>query len=99
MLGKLNTGESAEITIPSLKNEMFEKLTNMLLEGTGAKMAIQGNYNEALTGQYITNADKKTPTVFIVNKYKPAVQDINKAVKHWNDMLVKNVLDHKELVQ
>ena len=92
-LRKLGPGEETIVTIPGLKNENkieYMNLKNLLNEG--ALQAIKGNYNEALTCQYLYKNDGKKG-VEITTKYKPIKSEVDNIVKKW-DKDLKNAVDN-----
>ena len=84
-------GEEYEITIPAqdvkLKDTPLEED-----EDIGGIAAVKGNYNEALTIDYINKEDNKPYSgVEISDKHRKYKKDIIVAVKKWKTALVKKV--------
>mgnify|MGYP003121055243 CR=1 FL=1 len=89
---KLEPGEETVITIPALKTENRIEYMNLKdLLNEGALQSIKGNYNEALTCQYIYNQDGKKG-VGITPKYSSYKSEVNNIVKKW-DKDLKNAVD------
>jgi hypothetical protein len=61
----------------------------------GALEAIKGNYNEALTCQYLYNYDGK-PGVEITAEYQPMKSEIDNVVKKWDTDLKNAVTNYKQ---
>jgi len=92
-LRKLGPGEETIVTIPGLKNENKIEYMNLKdLLNEGALQAIKGNYNEALTCQYLYKNDGKKG-VEITTKYKPIKSEVDNIVKKW-DKDLKNAVDN-----
>jgi hypothetical protein len=90
----LNPGEETIITIPALKTEhKIEYMNQKALLNEGALAAIKGNYNEALTCQYVLDQDGKKG-VEITPKYNKYRSQINTTVSKW-DQDLKNAAGTK----
>ena len=80
-LKNLGPGEEAIIKIPGLKIENRIEYMNLKdLINEGALQVIKGNYNEALTCQYIYNKDG-SKGVGISSKYKTYKSEVDNIVK------------------
>ena len=89
---KLEPGEETVIEIPALKTEHKIEYMNLKdLLNEGALQAIKGNYNEALTCQYIYGQNGKKG-VSITPKYATYKSGIDTTVKKW-DKDLKNAVD------
>ena len=89
---KLEPGEETVIKIPGLKTEHKIEYMNLKdLLNEGALQAIKGNYNEALTCQYIYGHDGQRG-VDITPKYKPYKSEVDNIVKKW-DADLKGAVD------
>ena len=87
----LDPGEETVIKIPGLKTENKIEYMNLKdLLNEGALQAIKGNYNEALTCQYIYGKDG-TSGVGITPKYKSYKSEVDNIVKKW-DTDLKNAV-------
>ena len=92
-LKRLGPGQETIVTIPGLKNENRIEYMNLKdLLNEGALQAIKGNYNEALTCQYLYKNDGKKG-VEITNKYKPVKSQVDNIVKKW-DKDLKNAVSN-----
>jgi len=92
-LKNLYPGEETIISIPGLKVEQKIEYMNLKhLLNEGALQAIKGNYNEALTCQYLYSSDGKKG-VDISSKYKPLKGQVDGIVKKW-DTDLKNAIDN-----
>ena len=90
-LKNLGPGEEAIIKIPGLKIENRIEYMNLKdLINEGALQVIKGNYNEALTCQYIYNKDG-SKGVGISSKYKTYKSEVDNIVKKW-DTDLKNAV-------
>jgi len=97
-LSKLGFGDEVVITIPGLKNEdRIEIIGLSELLNEGALEAIKGNYNEALTCQYITNYDGKNG-VYISKKYKKYISQIDKLVSEWDAKLKVAIKNYSNVI-
>jgi len=89
----LGPGQETIVTIPGLKNENRIEYMNLKdLLNEGALQAIKGNYNEALTCQYLYKNDGKEG-VEITTKYKPIKSEVDNIVKEWDEKL-KNAVSN-----
>jgi hypothetical protein len=98
----LGPGQETIITIPGLKTENRIEYMNLKdLLNEGALQAIKGNYNEALTCQYIYKNDGKKG-VGITKKYKPIKSQVDGVVKKWDTDLknaVSNYAAAKKIIE
>ena len=93
-LKRLGPGEETIVTIPGLKNENRIEYMNLKdLLNEGALQAIKGNYNEALTCQYLYKNDGKAG-VGITKKYKPIKSEVDNIVKKWDKDLKNSVSNY-----
>ena len=91
---KLAPGEETVIKIPGLKTENKIEYMNLKdLLNEGALQAIKGNYNEALTCQYIYKKDGSNG-VGISSKYKSYKSEIDNVVKKWDTDLKNAVTNY-----
>jgi len=96
-LDKLMPGQKTIIKIPALKTEnRIEYMNLKSLLSEGAVEAIKGNYNEALTCQYLYNNDGSAG-VEITAEYKPVKSEIDGIVKKWDNDLKNAVTNYKEV--
>ena len=99
----LDPGEETVIKIPGLKTENKIEYMNLKdLLNEGALKAIKGNYNEALTCQYIYGKDG-TSGVGITPKYKSYKSEVDNIVKKWDtdlkNAVTKNYSSAKSIIE
>ena len=99
----LDPGEETVIKIPGLKTENKIEYMNLKdLLNEGALQAIKGNYNEALTCQYIYGKDG-TSGVGITPKYKSYKSEVDNIVKKWDtdlkNAVTKNYSSAKSIIE
>tara|TARA_R110002020_G_scaffold10269_4_gene39557 strand:- start:842 stop:2182 length:1341 start_codon:yes stop_codon:yes gene_type:complete len=93
-LKNLGPGEETVIKIPGLKTENKIEYMNLKdLINEGALQAIKGNYNEALTCQYIYGKDG-SKGVGISPKYKTYKSEVDNIVKKWDTDLKNAVTNY-----